>query len=91
MSHLARFKIVYIQILVALASSIGGELIGMKDLKKEELAALTWVAWTICLCNILGNTGNTIIAIFNPVPISKGEVAAPQKPSTPEISPTSLP
>jgi hypothetical protein len=87
MSHLARFKIVYIQILVALVSSIGGELIGMKDLKKEDLVALTWVAWTICLCNIIGNTGNTIIAIFNPVPISKGEAAAPQKPSVPAPNP----
>lgn len=76
MNHFNRFKIVYIQILVALASSIGGELVGMKDLTKAEVADLTWIAWALCICNILGNTGNTIIAIFNPVPASN----PPQKP-----------
>jgi hypothetical protein len=70
-SHLSRFKIVYVQIFVALASSVGGELVGMKGLTKAELADLTWIAWTLCLCNILGNLGNTIIAIFNPIPTSK--------------------
>jgi hypothetical protein len=71
MNHLARFKIVYIQILVALASSVGGELVGMKDLTPEELHAVSWVAWTLCATNIIANTGNTIIALFNPPPPPK--------------------
>lgn len=66
--HLTRFKIVYVQILVALASSVGGELVGMKDLTKQELHDLTWIAWTLCACNILMNLGNTVIALFNPPP-----------------------
>jgi hypothetical protein len=71
MSHLSRFKIVYVQIIVALASSVGGELVGMKDLTKPQLADLTWIAWTLCLCNILANLGNTVIALFNPPPLPK--------------------
>jgi len=78
MNHLFRFKIVYIQILVALASSIGGELVGMKDLTRDQLHELTWVAWILCLANIIGNTGNTIIAIFNPPPPAKTATLEPE-------------
>jgi hypothetical protein len=84
MNHISRFKIVYVQIIVALASSIGGELVGMKDLTKAELADLTWIAWTLCLCNILANLGNTIIALFNPPPPAKNSTT-----TTSTSSPTS--
>ena len=71
MSHMARFKVVYIQVVVALAASIGGELVGMKDLTKQELHDLTWVAWTLCATGIIVNTGNTLVALFNPPPVPK--------------------
>ncbi len=71
MNHVSRFKLVYMQLAVALASSIGGELVGMKDLTKAEVADLTWIAWTLCACNIAVNFGNTFIALFNPPPPPK--------------------
>ena len=71
MSHLSRFKIVYVQILVAVAASVGAELAGFKDLTPAELHALTWVAWTMCATSIIVNVGNTLTAIFNPPPSPK--------------------
>jgi hypothetical protein len=76
MNHLSRFKIVYVQILVAVAASIGAELGAFKEMTKEQLAALTWVTWTLCATSIIVNVGNTLTAIFNPPP-------APKPPSTP--------
>lgn len=70
-SHLTRFKIVYVQILVAVAASIGAELAGFKDLTPEQLHALTWVTWTVCATSIIVNVGNTLTAIFNPPPPPK--------------------
>jgi hypothetical protein len=77
MNHLDRFKIVYVQILVAFASSVGGEFVAMKDLKPEELHALTWVVWVVLVTNIIGNTGNTIIALFQPKPPSARDTSLP--------------
>lgn len=90
MSHINRFKIVYVQIVVAFASSVGGELIGMKDLTREQLHDLTWIVWVLCIANIITGTGNTIVALFQPKPEpSQKTLAASSQPLLP--SPQSLP
>ncbi len=77
MNHLARFKIVYIQAAIALASAIAGELEGMKDLTGDQLHALTWVFWIVAASNIAVSAGNVIVASFQPPPVPK---PAPQQP-----------
>lgn len=77
MRHINRFKIVYVQMVIALASAIAGELTGMKDLTGEQLRNLTWVVWAICVANILVNTGNVIVASFQKPPEPKEVPASP--------------
>lgn len=68
MNHFARFKVVYIQASIALASAIAGELEGAKDMTRDQLHALTWVFWIVAAANIVVGAGNTIVASFQPPP-----------------------
>ena len=77
MSHVSRFKLLYLQAFIALASAVGGELGPMKEMKHEELAALTWVAWTLLLANIVVSVGNTVMASLNKAPEPKPDAASP--------------
>lgn len=77
MSHLARFKVVYFQLAVAIASSVAGELGPMKEMTHEQLANLTWVAWAILCANVVVAGGNTIVASFHAVPAKTDAPASP--------------
>lgn len=76
-NHLARFKVLYIQLAVAIAVSIAGELEPLAGLTKEQLHAITWVNWAILVLSIVGVAGNTLVASLQPPPQAAPPKAAP--------------
>lgn len=77
MNHVSRFKIVYIQAAVALASAVAGEFGPMKEMSHDQLHALTWVAWTLLAANIIVQVGNTAMASFQKAPEPKNDAPPP--------------
>jgi len=71
MNHVSRFKVLYIQLLIALASAIAGELGPMKDFTMEQLHALTWITWALLVANVFVSVGNTVVASLQKAPEAK--------------------
>lgn len=67
-SHVSRFKVLYIQALVAVCSAVAGELGPLKDLPHDKIAAFTWVFWAFMLANIVVSAGNTVVASLHQPP-----------------------
>lgn len=65
MNHISRFRLLYLQAGVAIASAVAGEFGPMKDLTHQQLADLTWVVWIALAANIIINAGNVIVASLN--------------------------
>lgn len=76
-NHLYRFKVVYLQALIALGSAVAGEFEGLKDDTREQLHSLTWVFWIVSLANIAVSAGNTIVASFHSPPEPKQPTSQP--------------
>ena len=88
--HFVRFKVLYITLIISIASAIVGALGPLKDLTREQLMAFSWVYWTVVFFNIVVAAGNNIIAALSTPP---EETAGPDpKPeSTPELKPEPAP
>lgn len=71
MTHMGRFKLVYIQVVIAFSASAGGELSVFKDMTKAELAALTWVTWLCCAFSIITAVGNQLLGNLAAPPPAK--------------------
>lgn len=84
MTHMARFKSVYIQVVIAFASSAGGELAVFKDMTKPELAALTWVTWTCCVLSITTSVGNQLLGNLAAPPPAKDAISTTNSTTTVE-------
>jgi hypothetical protein len=71
--HLSRFKILYLQVAIAIASSVGGELGVMKNMTPEEIAKLTWIFWTCIAMNVVITAGNNVLSSLHPPPPPSSE------------------
>ena len=80
MSHVSRFKVLYLQACVAIASAVAGELGPMKELTHDQLAALTWVVWATLIANVVINAGNVVVASLHQPPEPKSHENNPPAP-----------
>lgn len=79
MNHVARFKVVYIQALAAVAAAAVAGFTQMQDLTKDQLNAVTWVRWLVLWAAVALNAANTIVASFQPPPSPPAQTQTPPK------------
>jgi hypothetical protein len=84
--HFIRFKLLYITLIISIASAIVGALGPLKDLTKEQLHAFSWVYWAVVFFNIVVSAGNNIVAALS-TPPADTEPAEPVTEPKPTPSP----